>query len=117
MSWRNAPLYVEVHDLAVWTMDRTGTWRDRNAATLAERVAGAVCDLVTSVALGLTFPATRGRHLEAADEAIVRLRTLLRLAEALGLLSPRGLRFAAGRLQAAGRMLGGWRKRQVAEGG
>ena len=116
MSWRDAPLYVEVHDLAVWTLDRAGAWKDRQGPALADRVAGVVCDLVTSVALALTFPATRYRHLEAADEAIVRLRTLLRLAQALGLLSPKGLRFAAGRLQAAGRMLGGWRKRQ-AEGG
>lgn len=63
------------------------------------------------VSLALTFPASRSRHLEAADEAVVRLRELLRLAQELGLISPGGLRYASGRLLVIGRMIGGWRKR------
>ncbi|HEY2294032.1 MAG TPA: helix-turn-helix domain-containing protein [Thermoanaerobaculia bacterium] len=57
------------------------------------------------------FPSGRARDLAEADRAMVRLRVLLRVAQDLGLLSPAGLRFACGRLQTAGRMVGGWRKR------
>lgn len=108
MSWRDAPLYVEAHDLARWLLERAATWEDGEPA---HRVAGSACDLLEAVALALTFPARRAEHLEAADGAIVRLRCQLRLARELGLLSPGGQRFAAGRLLAIGRMVGGWRKR------
>jgi len=109
VSWRDAPLYVESHDLTRWLLERTATWSNCNV--LGKRVAQTACELVESVALALTFPARRAEHLEAADGALVRLRCLLRLAQESGQLSAGGLRYASGRLQAAGRMVGGWRKR------
>ena len=109
MSWRDAPLYVESHDLARWLLERTSTWS--NSSVLGRRIGRTACELVESVALALTFPTRRAGHLEAADGALVRLRCLLRLAQESGQLSAGGLRYAAGRLQAAGRMVGGWRKR------
>lgn len=111
MSWRDAPLYVEAHDLARWLLERTRSWPSPGGEQLARAVGEAALELLTTVALALTFPATRGEHLEAADHAVVRLRAALRLSCELGLLSPGGLRFACGRLQAVGRMIGGWRKR------
>ncbi len=111
MSWRDAPLYVEAHDLARWTVERTNRWASREDRHLAPLVAAGACDLLTAVSLALTFPATRAIHLEEADHGIVRLRVLLRVARGLGLLSAGGLRFASGRLSAMGRMVGGWRKR------
>jgi hypothetical protein len=113
MSWRDAPLYVHAHDLARWVLERTGGWGEPEAAggPLQLQVAAAACDLLTGASLALTFPATRPRHLEQADEAIVRLRVLLRLARDLGLLSAGGTRYATGRLSEIGRMIGGWRKR------
>ncbi len=108
MSWRDAPLYVEAFDLTRWVAERADTWPHRPLARLAT---GSACELVSAVSLALTFPASRSRHLEAADESIVRLRTHLRLAGGLGCLSAGGLRYAAGRLAAIGRMVGGWRKR------
>ncbi len=111
MSWRDAPLYVEAHDLARWVLERAASWPPERDRLLAPPLAAAACDLVTEVALALTFPHSRARHLERADHAIVRVRTLLRLARDLALISAGGLRFAAGRLQVIGRMVGGWRKR------
>ncbi len=108
MSWRDAPLYVEAFDLARWVAERAGKWQHPPMAELATRSA---CDLLATVALALTFPRARHQHPGQADAGIVRLRMLLRLAQSLGLLSGGGLRYAAGRLQAIGRMVGGWRKR------
>lgn len=109
MSWRDAPLYVEAHDLARWVLERTRAWPE--PGPLGERSAAAACDLVVAVSLALTFPAGRAEHLRAADHAVVCLRVLLRLACDLGMVSPGGLRFATGRLRTIGRMIGGWRKR------
>lgn len=111
MSWRDAPLYVEAHDLARWIVQRATGWSSRDDQHLAPLVVGSVCEILTSVSLAFTFPATRARHLETADQGIVRLRVLLRLARDVELLSAGGLRFASGRLRVMGRMIGGWRKR------
>lgn len=115
MSWRDAPLYTEANDLAAWLVARAATWQKPGASCLAPRIAGAACDLVDAVALALTFPVNRGAYLERADASIVVLRTELRLAEQLGVISGRRLRFACERLRTIGRMVGGWRKRVDAQ--
>lgn len=109
MSWHDAPLYVESHDLGRWLIEKASSWPVD--AHLGALVTAAGCDLATAVSLALTFPASRAEHLCEADTSIVRLRTLLRLAKDLNLMSPAGLRYAHGRLQAIGRMVGGWTKR------
>ncbi len=119
MSWRDAPLYVEAFDLSCWVAKRAGSWEHE---PLAQRASDAAVELVSTVSLALTFPATREHHLAATDEGIVRLRTVLRVAENLELVSRGGLRDAAERLGKIGRMVGGWRKRirkpsQTSEGG
>jgi len=111
LSWRDAPLYVEAHDLARWIVQRAHGWSCGDDQHLASLVVGNACEILTSVSLALTFPATRARHLETADHGIVRLRVLLRLARDVELLSAGGLRFASGRLRVMGKMIGGWRKR------
>lgn len=109
MSWHDAPLYVESHDLGRWVIEKASSWP--TDAHLGALVTAAGCDLVTAISLALTFPSRRAEHLYDADRSIVRLRTLLRLAKDLNLISPAGLRFAHGRLRTIGRMVGGWRKR------
>ncbi len=108
MSWRDAPLYVEAFDLSGWVIERAQSWE---LEPLARRAIDEAVELVSSVSLALTFPAARERHLIEAEEGIVRLRTVLRIAEGVGVLSSRRVRFAAERLSAIGRMVGGWRKR------
>ncbi len=108
MGWRDARRYVEAFDLSVWVAERANAWQHAAVGRLATDTA---IELVSSVSLALTFPDGRDRHLAAADEGVVRLRTVLRVAESLKLLSKGGLRYAAARLAAIGRMVGGWRKR------
>jgi len=72
------------HDLGGWVLDRTRTWTRDGERNLSPLVARAACRLVDRVALALTFPERRALHLESVDEAIVVLRTRLRLAEHLG---------------------------------
>ena len=111
MSWRDAPLWVEAHDLARWVIERVDSWPQERASHLGPLLSEGACELVEATALVLTFPKTRGAALCAADRAIVRLRSRLRLAKELTLISPGGLRFAEGRLRAIGKMVGGWQKR------
>jgi hypothetical protein len=107
MIWQRAPLYVEAHDLAVWLTQRF----DESRATELDRdVAATGREIVYQVARALAFPGVREVALVAADESVLRLRILLRLACEGAHLSPRQHRFAASRLERIGRMLGGWRR-------
>lgn len=111
MSWDQAPIYVEAHDLSRWVVERVQAWPRERDRHLGRPVLAAACELLSSVSLALTFPETRIAHLRQADESVVRLRVLLRLARDTCLISPGGLRHAQGRLRAIGRMIGGWRRR------
>lgn len=110
MNDHHAPLYVEAHDLARWLLERLEGWHTERGSTLLRPLSDTTCDLVTSVSLALTFPQGRRDYLLRADESVVRLRMLLRLACDLALLSPGGLRHAQGQLRTIGRMLGGWQR-------
>lgn len=109
MSWRDAPLYVEAHDLARWAEERSSGHSSDSLGAAASNLR----DLLCAVSLALTFPVSRDRHLEAADEAVVRARVMLRLARDVGAMSAGGHRHASGRLLVIGRMIGGWRKRRA----
>ena len=111
MSWRDAPLHVEATSLCQDVLTRSSSWAGPGAAPLAAPCAEAALALGEAVALALTFPEGRAAQLQAADEAVVRLRERLRLAGALGLLSPGALRQLTGPPSAIGRMIGGWRRR------
>lgn len=111
MSWRDAPLYIEVHDLAREVLGRAPAWTAAGHALVATAAGGAALDLLAAVAQALTFPDTRPTHLVAADQALVRLRAILRVAQELDLLGAGAARALHGRTLLAGRMIGGWRKR------
>lgn len=111
MSWRDAPLYVEAHDLARELFQRAPAWQAAGQHTLTTQTTEATARVLGAVALALTFPETRAHDLAEADRALVHLRCLLRLAQELGLLSAGAHRLLAGKSLAAGRMIGGWRKR------
>lgn len=110
MTVAEAPLYVRAHDLAVWVARTTAAWPP-SARDLAVAARAAARELAVAAALALTFPADRPAHLRRADEGIVRLRELLRVAVDLDVLKREGLRHAAAELADIGRMVGGWRKR------
>ena len=112
MSWRDAPLHVEAAALCEDVHARAAGWAGPTAALVTPACAEAALALSEAVSLALTFPEGRAAQLQAADEAVVRLRERLRLAGAQGLLSPGALRHLTGQLQAIGRMIGGWRRRR-----
>ena len=108
--WSHAPLYVRAFDLARWFSSRQEDRVGAPFADLAARMAAEAQELLVGVGLALTFPATRSRSLERADEAVVRIRLLTRLARELGALSAAQARFVSDELDTVGRMIGGWRR-------
>lgn len=107
----DAPLYVRSHDLARWIHERILGWDEDLRATLGLPLAKESRGLVLSVCLALTFIRARPQQAWEADQAVARLRELLRLARDLGALPASSHRYAQGELLQIGRMVGGWRKR------
>ena len=105
------PLYVQSHDLTRWILERVLDWPANVRSVIGDPLAQEARRLVQSISLGLTFIHQRPEHVRAADESIVRLRELLRLARDLGFLPASSHRYAQGELLEIGRMVGGWRKR------
>ena len=111
MSWQDAPLYVRAHDLARDLHRQLGHGADLGG--LGASLCADARRLLHCVSLALAFPNRRPVHQEEADEAILRLRTSLRLAADLDVLRAGGARQAQADLLDMGRMLGGWRKREA----
>ena len=110
MTIAEAPLYVRAHDLAVWLDRGTAAWPSP-VGDLALAVRAAARRLACESALSLTFRDRRIAHLDEADEAIVRLREMLRIAVDLEIMDRKRLRHPAAELADIGRIIGGWRKR------
>ena len=106
MSWREAPLYIEVHDLTRRVLEWTPTWSDRGDPGPVATTRDQALALVDAVSLALTFPDGRLARLAAADASIVRVRMRLRLAH--DRRAARGGRAVGGR--GAARPAGGWRR-------
>lgn len=109
MSWRDAPLYVRVHDLA---RDLLGRMAEGPHAGLRHRIAIEAQELLCEVSLALSFVDGRSAHQAAADRSITRLKVLVRLAEDLEVLTARGARHSGEQLVEIGRMMGGWRRKK-----
>lgn len=99
-----------------WLMERTQRFPKSVRHTLSHRIEtvtlGILEDLTTA-----TYRKPRTKALRRADERLNRLRVLLRLAHELGHLSHGHYEEAAARMGEAGRMLGGWRKREEGPSG
>lgn len=112
MSRQDAPLYIRAHALARALHQRVGAWPDPQRALLGQALVAEAMALLCGVSLALAFPKSRPDHLEEADQALLRLRVQLRLAQDLGLLSEGAAAALHAELTDTGRMLGGWRKRE-----
>lgn len=107
LLWRRAPLYVHAHDLCVWLAGReSGATYRRDAQRLTD-LADA---LLGRIATALTFPRQRAPSLDAADRCVLRIRVRVRVLRDAGRMPPRAADHVLQRLEAIGRMLGGWQK-------
>jgi hypothetical protein len=100
-----APLFVDALALAEWLLGRLGA-DDR---TLARSICTHALVLLSSIVLALRGR-RRDEQLDNADEQLLVLRTELRLAVALALLTEDQLLHALQLADRIGRQLGGWQR-------
>lgn len=100
-----APLFVDALALNQWLMDRF----DATARPLEQRVIGLAIDLLECLTLALK-DRDRDLRIEQADELLIRLRVLLRLAADSGRLRADQYGYVLGCIDNIGRQLGAWRR-------
>ena len=112
MSRVDAPLYTETLAVAEVLQKRIARWSGPQWRLHGAALAAAATRLPVVVAIALRLPGERLAAQAEADRLLVTLNVRLALARAAALLPPGEAQALAARLQTAGRMLGGWRKRQ-----
>ena len=100
-----APLFVDALALGQWLVERF----DAAGGPLEARLAALAFALLESLTLALK-QRDREARIEEADELLIRLRALLRLAEACGRLNADQYGHVLERVDAIGRQLGAWKR-------
>lgn len=108
----DALLYGECEAFARWLLLRVRAWPESARRLLGEPLFTEARALLGAVSMALAFRTDRRLYLHDADEALARLRALVRLTDAPPpLLDDAARAEAAEKLTAIGRIVGAWRKR------
>jgi hypothetical protein len=101
-----APLFVDGLALADWLLDKL----DGAQGHLARNLCDTALELLQVITLALK-DRRKDEHVEIADELLVRLRALLRLAVERRSLTPAQYGHVLERIDSIGRQLGAWRRK------
>lgn len=105
------PIYTVWEEFCGWTFDRTADIPKSQRFTFGQRIDSITLDVLLEVNAAI-FRADKAALLEGANARIEQLRVLWRLVQKRGWITLRQLDFAHGKLDEAGRMLGGWLRQQ-----
>jgi hypothetical protein len=109
MSNPELPIIQRTYDLLKWTSERVARFPRVHRDSLDTLIVSRLNELF-DVLLEAKYTRPRGALLERANMLVEQLRFRARLAFDLRCLRATGYGFAAGELDAVGRMVGGWRK-------
>jgi hypothetical protein len=99
---RQATVYADVLRATRWVVENIDA-----ASPIGGRIHARALSLLEDVACAQTF-ASGEAHLREADEALVRLRALLRVGLDTGVVGEPGFLHLSRELDGVGRQLGGW---------
>lgn len=111
MAREEMPIFTRSFDLLSWLLPATNHFPRAHRHSFTRRLLDAAFDLRELLEEAhLRQGGERGDRLQAADEALARLRVYLRLAGRWGWLSDGQYGHVAEMVAEIGRLLGGWRK-------
>lgn len=103
------PLFLHWTRFLEWLLPKTGKFPRSVRFTLTSRIDNLALDVLEAIIEAQYRPGhEKLRALERASMALDKLRVFLRIAHRLGHLDHGGYELAAGRMDEAGRMTGGW---------
>ena len=102
-------LYEKWMDATKWLMEKTARFPKRLRYSLTMRVEDATLEILESINRA-AYTRDRSEALRSVNEGLNRLRVLIRLCNELHVFSDAEYGEAAGKVDEAGRILGGWMK-------
>jgi hypothetical protein len=111
MSQQEMPIFTRTFDFLTWLLPATNNFPRAHRHSFTQRLLDAAFDLREQLeAANHRQGRERLVKLQAADEALDRVRTYLRLAARWEWLSPGQYRHVALMVAEIGRLLGGWKR-------
>ena len=105
------PLYTVWEEFCGWTLDCTAKIPKSQRFTFGQRIDGTTLDVMLLV-VRCIYVRERERGLLEINLKLEELRVLWRLVQKRGWISLRQLDYVQGRIDEAGRMVGGWLRRE-----
>ena len=106
---RTGPALEAMYRFVLWLVPAVEKFPRRQKFLLGDRLQSTALDVLERL-IDATYTRDRGRHLDAANLGIERLRFLCRLAKDLRHFDMQRYAHAARVLDEAGRLVGGWRR-------
>ena len=109
---KQSPIFVKYYDLMLWLIPRTLAFPKSQRGVLARQIQSELFHIYESLVEAGTHEQPRP-FLSDVDRGLIRLRTYLRLARELKLLSIGQYEHVARLVAEVGRLLGGWIKSEA----
>ena len=98
------------YDFSKWLLEHTGKFPKSYRFSIAAKMENAVLDFIELCTIA-NMRREKVPVLQKADEALARLRLLLRLSYELRFINMKSYEFGSKQLSEIGRLLGGWIKK------
>jgi hypothetical protein len=105
------PIYTVWEEILGWTLDRTAGFPKSQRFTFGQRIDGMSLDVMLGIVEAI-YAREKLALLQQLNLWLEQLRVLWRLVQKREWISRKQLIYIQGRIDEAGRMLGGWIKRQ-----
>jgi hypothetical protein len=110
-----SPLFAKTYDFLLWMLPLTLKYPKAQRFLLAERLGKMALDFYDLILEAVTNPQNQAERLDQADRLLTKIRLYVRLSYDLQCISLGQLEHAARLLDELGRLLGGWKRKQVKE--
>ena len=108
-----SPLFVKTYDFLLWLIPVTLKFPKSQRFLLAERLSTMALDFYDLILEAVMAPEAQAEKLDAADLLLAKIRLYVRLSHDLGCINLGRYEHAAGRLDELGRLIGGWKRKQM----
>jgi hypothetical protein len=108
-----SPLFVKTYDFLLWLIPLTLKFPKSQRFLLAERLSKMALDFYDLILDAVMEPEHEEEKLDAADKLLTKIRLYVRMSHDLGCISPGQFQHAARRTDELGRLIGGWKRKQM----
>ncbi len=108
-----SPIFVKTYDFLLWLIPLTLKFPKSQRFLLAERLSKMALDFYDLILDAVLEPERQAERLNETDKLLTKIRLYVRLSHDLACISPGQLEHAARLTDELGRLIGGWKRKEV----